>query len=73
MGRPPLKFKMLNIRFPPELVARIDALIGTHRPEPHGRIHPPGHRRKARSRRRPEALTVPSYYVGELWTIYLLE
>jgi len=34
MGRPPLKFKMLNIRFPPELVARIDALIGTHkRPE----------------------------------------
>jgi len=31
MGRPPMKFKMLNIRFPPELVERMDKVVGTHR------------------------------------------
>jgi len=26
-----MKFKMLNIRFPPELVERMDKVVGTHR------------------------------------------
>lgn len=34
MGRPPMNFRMLNIRFSPELIDRLDALVGTHkRPE----------------------------------------
>lgn len=31
MGRPPLNMKLTNVRFSPEILERIDALVGTHR------------------------------------------
>lgn len=31
MGRPPLGYKMINVRFPPELLERMDKVVGTHR------------------------------------------
>jgi hypothetical protein len=31
MGRPPLGYKLINIRMPAEMLEKIDALVGTHR------------------------------------------
>jgi len=31
MGRPPLNMKLINVRFPPEMIERIDAVAGPHR------------------------------------------
>lgn len=34
MGRPPLNMKVLNLRFPPEVIEQIDDLVGAyHRPK----------------------------------------
>lgn len=30
MGRPPLNMSVTSVRFPPELLERIDALVGTN-------------------------------------------
>lgn len=31
MGRPPMNMKVLNVRLPPEVVERIDELVGAYR------------------------------------------